>query len=88
MRMYWKEHPKGLDLALLTDQGEEVNLGGVRSLKRGIQAIAATRGYDPGRAVKGLGSLDEGKEFVLQFQPWREFVREDLVVEDEIVKAK
>ncbi|HCV27470.1 MAG TPA: hypothetical protein QGI07_03185 [Dehalococcoidia bacterium] len=88
MRMYWKEHPKGLDLALLTDQGEEVNLGGVRSLKRGIQAIAATRGYDPGRAVKGLGSLDEGKEFVLQFQPWREFVREDLVVEDEVVKAK
>ena len=88
MRMYWKEHPKGLDLALLTDKGEEVNLGGVRSLKRGIQAIAATRGYDPGRAVKGLGSLDEGKEFVLQFQPWREFVREDLVVEDEVVKAK
>jgi len=88
MRMYWKEHPKGLDLALLTDQGEEVNLGGVRSLKRGIQAIAATRGYDTGRAVKGLGSLDEGKEFVLQFQPWREFVREDLVVEDEVVKAK
>ena len=88
MRMYWKEHPKGLDLALLTDQGEEVNLGGVRLLKRGIQAIAATRGYDPGRAVKGLGSLDEGKEFVLQFQPWREFVREDLVVEDEVVKAK
>ena len=88
MRMYWKEHPKGLDLALLNDQGEEVNLGGVRSLKRGIQAIAATRGYDPGRAVKGLGSLDEGKEFVLQFQPWREFVREDLVVEDEVVKAK
>ena len=88
MRMYWKEHPKGLDLALLTDQGEEVTLGGVRSLKRGIQAIAATRGYDPGRAVKGLGSLDEGKEFVLQFQPWREFVREDLVVEDEVVKAK
>ncbi|MDP6822576.1 MAG: hypothetical protein QF554_04720 [Dehalococcoidia bacterium] len=88
MRMYWKEHPKGLDLTLLTDTGEEINLGGVRSLRRGIQAIAATRGYDPGRAVKGLGSIDEGKEFVLQFQPWREFVREDLVVEEEIVKAE
>jgi len=85
--MYWKEHPKGLDLALLLDTGEEVNLGGVRSMKRGIQAIAATRGYDPGRAVKGLGSLDEGKEFVLGFQPWREFVPDDLVVEPDIVKS-
>ena len=87
MRMYWKEHPKGLDLALLLDTGEEVNLGGVRSMKRGIQAIAATRGYDPGRAVKGLGSLDEGKEFVLGFQPWRECVPDDLVVEPDIVKS-
>ena len=87
MRMYWKEHPKGLDLALLLDTGEEVSLGGVRSMKRGIQAIAATRGYDPGRAVKGLGSLDEGKEFVLGFQPWREFVPDDLVVEPDIVKS-
>ena len=87
MRMYWKEHPKGLDLALLLDTGEEVNLGGVRCMKRGIQAIAATRGYDPGRAVKGLGSLDEGKEFVLGFQPWREFVPDDLVVELDIVKS-
>ena len=56
-------------------------------MKRGIQAIAATRGYDPGRAVKGLGSLDEGKEFVLGFQPWREFVPDDLVVEPDIVKS-
>ena len=87
MRMYCKEHPKGLDLALLLDTGEEVNLGGVRSMKRGIQAIAATRGYDPGRAVNGLGSLDEGKDFVLGFQPWREFVPDDLVVEPDIVKS-
>ncbi|MBT4515528.1 MAG: hypothetical protein HOC77_10610 [Chloroflexi bacterium] len=87
MRMYWKEHPKGLDLALLHDTGEEVNLGGVRSMKRGIQAIAATRGYDPGRAIKGLTTLDEGKEFVLGFKPWNEFVPDDLVVESEIVKA-
>ncbi|MDA1256246.1 MAG: hypothetical protein O3C10_00145 [Chloroflexi bacterium] len=88
MRMYWKDHPKGLDLTLLTDQGEEINLGGVRSMKRGIQAIAVTQGYDPGRAVKGLSTLDEGKEFVLQFQPWREFVPDDLEVEPEIVKAE
>ncbi|MCH7906573.1 MAG: hypothetical protein IIC29_09365 [Chloroflexi bacterium] len=88
MRMYWKERSKGLDLTLLTDDGEEINLGGVRSMKRGIQAIAATRGYEPGRSVKGLGSLDEGKEFVLQFQPWREYVPDDLEVEAEIVKAE
>ncbi|MCX8251075.1 MAG: hypothetical protein OTJ98_04390 [Dehalococcoidia bacterium] len=88
MRMYWKEHPKGLDLTLLMDDGQEVNLGGVRSMKRGIQAIAATRGYDPGRAVKGLGSIDEGQEFVLGFQPWREFVPDELEVEPDIVKSE
>lgn len=88
MRMYWKEHPKGLDLALLLDNGEEINLGGVRSMKRGIQAIAATRGYDPGRATKGLGTIEEGKEFVLGFQPWREFVPDELVVEPDIVKPE
>ncbi len=88
MRMYWKEHPKGLDLTLLMDDGVEQNLGGVRSMRSGIQAIAATRGYEPGRSVKGLGSMDEGKEFVLGFQPWREFVPDELEVEPEIVKAE
>jgi|TARA_B110000263_G_scaffold246146_1_gene256778 hypothetical protein len=86
--MYWKEHPKGLDLALLLDTGEEVNLGGVREMRKGIQAIAVTQGYDPGRSVKGLGSMDEGKEFVLGFQPWREFVPDELEVEEEIVKSE
>ena len=57
-------------------------------MKRGIQAIAATRGYDPGRAVKGLESMDEGQEFVLGFQPWREFVPDELEVESDIVKAE
>lgn len=88
MRMYWKEHPKGLDLALLLDTGEEVNLGGVRSMKRGIQAIAATRGYGEGRAIKGLATLDEGKEFVLGFRPWNEFVPGDPEVEPDVVKAE
>jgi hypothetical protein len=86
--MYWKEHPKGLDLTLLLDTDEEVNLGGVREMRKGIQAIAVTQGYDPGRAIKGLGSMDEGKEFVLGFQPWREFVPDELVVEDDIVKSE
>jgi hypothetical protein len=86
--MYWKEHPKGLDLTLLMDDGVEQNLGGVREMRKGIQAIAATRGYEPGRAIKGLGSIDEGKEFVLGFQPWREFVPDELEVEEEIVKSE
>ena len=33
----------------------------------GIQAIAVTRGYDPGRAIKGLTSIEAGQEFVAQF---------------------
>jgi hypothetical protein len=57
-------------------------------MRKGIQAIAVTQGYDPGRSVKGLGSMDEGKEFVLGFQPWREFVPDELEVEEEIVKSE
>jgi hypothetical protein len=32
--------------------------------------------------------MDEGQEFVLGFQPWREFVPDELEVESDIVKAE
>ena len=32
--------------------------------------MAKAQGYDPGRAVKGLTTIEEGKEFVEQFKPW------------------
>ena len=73
MRLYWQKHKNGLDLCVDDDSGERFVVGGVRSTKRGVEAIAKTMGYDPGRAVKGLDSLEEGRSFVEQFEPWRDF---------------
>ena len=86
MKVYWKNHPKGLNLILQTDEMEEVNLGGVRSMPSGIKAIAVTRGYDPGRAIKGLTSIEAGQEFVALFEPWREFTNVPLSIEPDIVE--
>ncbi len=58
---------------VLDDNGGEIAVGGVRMTKRGVEAIAKTQGYDPGRATKGLSSLEEGQAFVEQFEPWRDF---------------
>ena len=56
---------------LASDDGEhEEEIGGVRETKRGFDAFAKTFGYDPGRAQKGIGSMEEAKEFVAQFRPW------------------
>ena len=82
MKVYWKNHPKGLNLILQTDEMEEVNLGGVRSMPSGIQAIAVTRGYDPGRAIKGLTTIEDGKSFVEQFKPWVDFFGVDLEISE------
>ena len=86
MKVYWKNHAKGLNLILHTDDMEEIILGGVRSMPSGIQAIAVTRGYDPGRAIKGLTSIEAGQDFVAPFEPWREFTNEPLSIEPEIVQ--
>ena len=44
--------------------------------------MAKTTGYDPSRAIKGLESVDQGKIFVENFQPWLEFFPgEDLNIE-------
>ena len=87
MRLYWKEARKGLDLMVLTDEGQELSVGGVRDMKRGVEAIAKTMGYDPGRATKGLSSIDEGVAFVEQFQPWLDFFPGvELSIEKDIVK--
>lgn len=89
MRLYWKTTRRGMDLMVLADDGGEFSVGGVRETKRGVEAIAKTMGYDPGRATKGLSSLDEGRAFVEQFEPWRDFFPgEPLEVEPDVVKAE
>ena len=71
MKLFWKEKAKGLDLVVLDDNGDEFVVGGVRLTKRGIEAMAKAQGYDPGRAIKGLQSFEEGRTFVEQFEPWK-----------------
>jgi hypothetical protein len=73
MKLYWKQKKRGFDLIVENEDGESFSVGGVRETKRGIEALAKTTGYDPGRAVKGIGSFKEGRTFVEQFEPWREF---------------
>jgi hypothetical protein len=51
MRLYWKQKKKGIDLIVENDEGDTFSVGGVRDTKRGIEALAKTTGYDPGRAV-------------------------------------
>ena len=72
----------GLDLVVENDEKDIFIVGGVIETKRGIEALAKTTGYDPSRAIKGLESVDQGKIFVENFQPWLEFFPgEDLNIE-------
>ncbi len=71
MRVYWRYTKRGQRLILGSDDGGiEEEIGGVRETKRGFDAFAKTFGYDPGRAQKGMASMDEAKGFVESFRPW------------------
>jgi hypothetical protein len=71
MIVYWREFRRGQRLILVTAEGgDEEEVGGVRETKRGFDAFAKTFGYEPGRAMKGIETLEEAKEFVEQFKPW------------------
>ena len=71
MRLYWRYTKRGQRLVLGADDGDlEEEVGGVRETKRGFDAFAKTFGYEPGRAEKGMASMDEAKQFVESFKPW------------------
>ena len=73
MIVYWQESRKGQRLILSVEEGEGEQveeIGGVRETKRGFDAFAKTFGYEPGRAQKGLPTLDDAKAFVESFTPW------------------
>ena len=70
MKVYWQQTRRGQRLVLAIDEGEhEEEIGGVRETKRGFDAFAKTFGYEPGRAQKGMPSLEEAKQFVESFTP-------------------
>ena len=71
MKLYWQQSRKGERLILASDDDQGVEeVGGVRETKRGFDAFAKTFGYEPGRAQKGIPSMQEAKEFVESFSPW------------------
>ena len=84
MRVYWQAAKQGLRLVLVGGEREE-RIGGVRETRRGFDAFAATFGYDPDRARRGIATLDEAKAFVESFRPWELFTRdEELSVEPDV----
>jgi hypothetical protein len=72
MKVYWQRSRKGERLILASEDDDEsiVEIGGVRETKRGFDAFAKTFGYEPGRAEKGISSMQEAKAFVEGFTPW------------------
>ena len=88
MKLYWQERRAGQRLMLSTDDEDETEVGAVRKTPRGFDALAKTNTYDPGRAQKGFGTMDEAKEFVESFHPWDIFGGDhDLEVEPEVRPA-
>ena len=71
MKVYWKERKNGQRLICVREgENEEIELGGVRLTKNGHDAFAKTFGYEPGRAEKGIETMEEAKEYVEGFKPW------------------
>lgn len=90
MKVYWQEWKRGQRLILsLEDGGQEEEVGGVRETKRGFDAFAKTFGYDPGRAEKGIPTMEVAKQFVESFKPWELFAGdEELSVEPAVRPAQ
>ena len=85
MNVYWQETRRGQRLVLTLDDGQQEELGGVRETKSGFDAFAKTFGYEPGRAEKGIPSMEVAKEFVESFRPWEMFgVTGELAVDPEV----
>ena len=89
MKIYWREAKRGQRLILDAEDGEhQEEIGGVRETKRGFDAFAKTFGYDPGRAEKGIGTMDDAKQFVESFKPWELYQgAEELTVDPELQPA-
>ena len=84
MAVFWREARRGQRLVLGMDDGSEEEIGGVRETKRGFDAFAKTFGYEPGRAVKGMATMEEAKQFVESFSPWELYGAHGLSVDPDV----
>lgn len=84
MKVYWEERKKGQRLILDDESGQREEVGGVRETKSGYDAFAKTFGYEPGRAMKGIPTMNDAKEFVESFNPWELFGAQNLTVEPDV----
>ncbi len=85
MRLYWKERRAGLSLVVADEDGQEVEVGAIRRTPRGYDAFATATGYDPGRATKGIATIEEARAFVESFHPWDVYGgAEDLAIEPNV----
>jgi hypothetical protein len=88
MNIYWREVRRGQRL-VLSDGEHEEEIGGVRETRSGFDAFAKTFGYEPGRAQKGIPTLEDAKEFVESFRPWEMYEgTRGLSVEEEVRPPK
>lgn len=87
MELYWREWRKGQRLILSLPPDTEEEVGGVRETKRGFDAFAKTFGYDPGRAQKGIESMNEAKSFVESFRPWELYTDADNIEPESAVRS-
>ena len=89
MKLYWREIRRGQRLVMGDDGDDEQEIGGVRLNKDVYDAFAKTIGYEPGRAVKGIATLEQAKEFVESHTPWDLFEgTQGLSVEEEVRPLK
>ena len=85
MAVYWQSVRRGQNLMFSDDDsGREERIGGFRETNRGIDAYAATFGYDPGRSQKGFPTVEAAKVFVESFRPWELYGAQGVTVEPEV----
>ena len=88
MGVYWRIVKRGQNLIYSAeDGGNEERVGGYRETKRGIDAYAATFGYEPGRSQKDFDTIENAKAFVESFRPWELYGAEGLTVDPEVRPA-
>ena len=85
MVVYWRIVKNGQNLIFSAeDDGNEERVGGYRETKRGIDAYAATFGYEPGRSQKDFDTVENAKAFVESFRPWELYGAEGVTVDLEV----